>query len=491
MISRGTSAGSIAGSARVAVIGGGIAGLVAAYELSRAGLSVTLFERASRLGGLAGSFELGDGRSIEKYYHFICKPDRAYFKMLDALGIAWRLRWRTTDMGLFYKNRVYTLGDPLSLLAFPHFSLTDKLRFVLATARSKVRGPTNWRDLEHVPVREWLVAAFGPRVYDILYRPLLESKFREHLPEVSAAWMWARFYRLGNSRTITQKERIGYLVGGSQAYIDALEAALRGQGVQIRTGTSVEQVMVEDGRAVGISVGGELRPFEWVISTVPIPHTAQLFSDLDTLYFRRLRTLKYIGVMVMLVHLDRRFSKYFWLNVSDPRLSISGIIEYTNLNPYPELDGEAIIYIPQYLDASDPMYAMTDQQLFERYCRELRIINPAFNPSWVRQYRVHRDRFAQPLCQLGFSSVVPSIRTPIPNVFLTDSYQLHPHDRSIADSTELGTRAARLVLSAITTSRYKGLSAFQASHAAPRTARASRISGLSARRRVPRLWRHA
>ncbi len=448
MTPQGKPVGSVAGRARVAVIGGGIAGLVAAYELSRAGLSVTLIERAPRLGGLAGSFEVGDGHSIEKYYHFICKPDRAYFEMQEALGLASRLRWRTTDMGLFYKGMVYTLGDPVSLLAFPHFSLTDKLRFILTTARSKLRGSTNWRDLENVPVKEWLVNAFGPRVYDLLYRPLLESKFHEHLDEISAAWMWARFYRLGNSRTITQKERIGYLVGGSQTYIDALEAALRTQGAEIRTSTSVEQVVVEYGHAVGIRSGGEFKPFNWVISTVPIPNTTQLFSGLDDPYFQRLHLLKYIGVMVMLVRLDRKFSKYFWMNVSDPRLSISGIIEYTNLNPYPELGGDAILYIPQYLDASDPKYAMTDRQLFERYCEELRIINAAFDPSWVRQYWVHRDRFAQPICQLGFSAVVPSMETPIPNLFLTDSYQLHPHDRSISDSTELGTRAARLVLSA-------------------------------------------
>ncbi len=448
MIPRGEPVASSAGRARVAVVGGGIAGLVAAYELSRAGLSVTLIERAPRLGGLAGSFEVGDRQSIEKYYHFICKPDRAYFEMQEALGLASRLRWRTTAMGLFYRGTVYPLGDPLSLLAFPHFGLTDKLRFMFATARSKLRGSRDWRDLENVPVRDWLVDAFGPRVYDILYRPLLESKFHEHLDEISAAWMWARFYRLGNSRTITQQERIGYLVGGSQVYIDALEAALRTQGVEIRTGTGVEQVVVERGRAVGIRSGGERQPFDWVISTVPIPHATQLFSGLEDPYFQRLRMLKYIGVMVMLVRLDRKFSKYFWMNVSHPQLSISGIIEYTNLNPYPELGGDTILYIPQYLDASDPTYAMTDRQLFERYCEELRIINSAFDPSWVRQYWVHRDRFAQPICQLGFSAVVPSMQTPIPNLVLTDSYQLHPHDRSISDSTELGTRAARLVLSA-------------------------------------------
>jgi choline dehydrogenase-like flavoprotein len=47
---------------RVGIIGGGIAGMVAAYELSKAGAAVTLLERAPRLGGLAGAFEVAPGR---------------------------------------------------------------------------------------------------------------------------------------------------------------------------------------------------------------------------------------------------------------------------------------------------------------------------------------------------------------------------------------------------------------------------------------------
>jgi phytoene dehydrogenase-like protein len=39
------------------VVGGGIAGLTAAYRLTRAGLRVTLFEAADRFGGLGTYFE--------------------------------------------------------------------------------------------------------------------------------------------------------------------------------------------------------------------------------------------------------------------------------------------------------------------------------------------------------------------------------------------------------------------------------------------------
>ena len=182
-------------------------------------------------------------------------------------------------------------------------------------------------------------------------------------------------------------------------------------------------------------------------STVPIPHTGDLFAGVEGSYFENLRRLKYIGVMVMILRLERRYSKYFWMNVSDPRLDISGIIEYTNLNPCPDLGGDAVLYIPQYLPHTHPLYATSNEDLFATYCDYLKIVNPQFDRSWVRQYWVHRDRFAQPLCEVGFAKHVPSIQTPIDNLFLTDSYQLHPHDRSISDSTDLGHRAARAIVS--------------------------------------------
>ena len=103
----------------VVIIGGGIAGLVAAYTLAKAGARITLLETADRLGGLAGAFTIEPGVEIERYYHFICKPDKHYFAMLNELGIGDRLRWATTDMGLFHNDALRPFGDPLSLSGPP------------------------------------------------------------------------------------------------------------------------------------------------------------------------------------------------------------------------------------------------------------------------------------------------------------------------------------------------------------------------------------
>ena len=64
----------------------------------------------------------------------------------------------------------------------------------------------------------------------------------------------------------------------------------------------------------------------------------------------------------------------------------------------------------------------------------------------LRAFRVFRDRFAQPICRTDYRETTPEIATPVTGLFLTDSCQLHPHDRTISGAFELSSEAARLAL---------------------------------------------
>ena len=429
---------------RIAIIGGGVAGLVAAYELVKAGAKVILFERDTELGGLASSVAIGSGQRIERYYHFICRPDRPYFEMLAELGLGERVRWVTTEMGLFFKGRMHTIGDPLKLLAFPYLSPGDKLRFFAAAAMGAVCPADAWQKLENTPAPEWLVRTYGQRVYDILYEPLLRLKFHENINEVSAAWMWGRFRRVAKSRTALGKDYLGYIEGGTDAYVSALSGFLRERGAELRTGAAIERIVIEGGRVRGVVCGSETVAVDCALSTAPIPAFLEMVADQTGPYFENLRRLKYLGVSVMLLQLNRQFSPYFWLNISDPGIDLAGIIEYTNLNPSAAPAGSAVLYLPQYMSSGHPLRTVKDEDLLDIYCGYLRRLNPAFDRSWVTGYRVHRDPYAQPICGLDFVSRIPSMKTPVEGLYLTDSYQLHPGDRTICDSTRLGKDAARM-----------------------------------------------
>jgi protoporphyrinogen oxidase len=427
---------------RAVVIGGGPAGLKAAHQLVKTGVDVTLLETSPVLGGLASSFDV-QGVRIERYYHFVCKGDDHLVDTLAELGLQDRLRWRDSRMAYFVDGGLYPFLTPLELLRFSPLSLADRVR---AGAAVKLAQRMKEEDLAEQKAIPWLKRMFGESAYRVIWEPLMRFKFAEHAPEISAAWIWARMVRLSRSRTSPWREELGYVVGGSKVVLEGLGRDLQARGGRVVLSAAVETIVLEGGRATGVRAGGETIPADAVISTATTSRFRQMAPDLDGPYVEGLKRIPTIGIFCLFLRLARPVTPFFWVNTNDRRVPFAGMIEYTNLNPLPELDGDHILYVPQYLSADDPRYAQSDEEVLRRYTDALALIHPAFDRSWVRFSAVFRDRFAQPICLTDYRTSTPSIQTPIPNLFLTDSCQLHPHDRTISGSFGLGLDAARLTL---------------------------------------------
>lgn len=425
---------------RAVVIGGGPAGVKAAQRLAKDGVHVTLLESAPVLGGLASVFDL-DGVRIERYYHFICRGDDELVETLAELGLSSRLRWRSSRMAYFVDGRLYPFLTPLDLLSFRPLSLPDRARAGLAL-RLALR--LREEDLAPQSATAWLRRRFGERSYRVIWEPLMRFKFAGYADAVSAAWIWARMVRLSRSRVSPWREELGYLEGGSKVVIEALAEDVVRRGGTVALNAPVEQLAFEGGRVRGVRVGGETLPADAVVSTVTPARLLALAPWLDAAFAERLRRIPAIGIFCLFLRLSRQVTPFFWVNANDPRVPFAGMIEYTNLNPLPELGGDRILYVPQYLAADDPRFSWSDAEVLARYADGLALVNPAFDRSWVRFSAVFRDRFAQPICLSDYRETTPAIATPVPNLFLTDSSQLHPHDRTISGSFGLGREAARL-----------------------------------------------
>ena len=430
---------------RAVVIGGGPAGLKAAHVLAKAGAQVTLLETSSVLGGLASSFDV-QGVRIERYYHFVCKGDDDLVDTLAELGLSHRLHWRDSRMAYFVDGRLYPFLTPLELLRFAPLTFADRLR---AGAAVKLAQRMREEDLAEQKAIPWLKRMFGESAYRVIWEPLMRFKFAEHAPDISAAWIWARMVRLSRSRTSPWREELGYVEGGSKVVLEGLGRDLEARGGRVVLNADVERIVLQDGRAAGVRVGGETIGADAVVSTVTTSRFRQIAPELEGPYVEGLRRIPTIGIFCLFLRLTRPVTPFFWVNTNDPRVPFAGMIEYTNLNPLPELGGDRILYVPQYLSADDPRYAQSDEEVLRRYTDALALIHPAFDRSWIKFSAVFRDRFAQPICLTDYRTTTPSVQTPIPNLFLTDSCQLHPHDRTISGSFGLGLQAAGLALRAM------------------------------------------
>jgi len=413
-------------------------GLAAAYEALRDGHQVDVMEASDIPGGMAAHFDFG-GISIERFYHFVCRADFATFELLRDLGIADKLRWRPTSMGFFVKGRLNPWGDPISLLSLPGTSLGMKLRYGLFVFLCTHRK--QWPALEQRSARDWLIQWCCEPVYNLFWRSLLEFKFYEDAPRISAAWIWTRIRRVGLSRKSIMQEEMGYFEGGSETLVNALMQRIEELGGRVHLKTPVRRVAIADERVTGVETPDRTFDADEVISTVPIPLVPDMIPDLPEALKEQYRAIKNIGVCCAVLKLSRSVSRHFWTNVEEPGIEIPGVIEFTNLRDV----GATILYVPYYMPVSNKKFSWTDEQFVNDAMACVMRLNPAISHADLVDARVFRLRHAQPVCEVGFAAKLPPVRTQIAGLQIADTCFYYPEDRSISESVALGRKMARQI----------------------------------------------
>jgi protoporphyrinogen oxidase len=420
---------------RLVILGAGAMGLAAAHRAVTLGHEVTLIEASAEIGGMAAHFDFG-GLSLERFYHFLCKADAPTFALLEELGIEDKVRWVGTSMGNFAGGKLHRWGDPLALLVYPHLNPIEKLRYGVMMFLQTKR--TDWAALENLSAKRWVEQWCGHSVYDKLWRPLFDLKFHRFANNISAAWIWTRIKRVGTSRRSLFQEELGYIDGGSQTLVNALEAEIRAKGGRIVTASPASEVCTKNGRVVGVNAGGTLYPADAVISTVPTPFIAKLVPALPASLKAAYDAIPNIGVVCVVMKLKRRVSPHFWVNILDPGQPIPGIIEFSNLRPL----GDTIVYAPYYMPTDHPNWDRAESVFVGEVLNTLKRLNPNLVDGDMIEARAARLRYAQPVCAPGFAAQIPPIQTPIEGLQVADTCFYYPEDRGIAESVRVGREMA-------------------------------------------------
>lgn len=426
------------------IIGAGVTGLTAAYHLLNYGWRVSVVEASELLGGLAASIELNNV-PIEKYYHFICREDHELVALIDELGLSPKLSWKEASTGFFIDGQFFPFNTPRELLKFSSMPIAQRIRFGLHVLLSQFRN--NWESLDKIAAKPWLIRNIGQQAYNAIWDPLLRIKFGKVHDQISAAWIWHRIHRVAKSRSsMFAMNSYGFLERGCHDLIERLAYTLsRSPRFTMLTNSMVKNIAIDGNVTKGITLtSGKFMPSDLVLSTCAIPDFLKLI-DIKNKYVERLASIDYLNIVCMLMVLDRPFTDNFWLNVNDPRIKFNGVVEITNLNPRHDFKSSRIIYIPFYLNASDPRWLFSDEQLFGEYSTALSLIRPDFDKKWIKDWRVYRNWHAQAVCRVGFKDIMPGYETPLSNLFITDSSQYYPEDRTLSASVRLGRQVAELI----------------------------------------------
>lgn len=412
----------------VVIVGGGFTGLTAAYVLSKQGLKVRVIEADADVGGLAGTFEFSDGVRLEKFYHHWFNNDVHVPELVKELGMEGDIVTLPSRTGMYFNGRMWKLSTPMDLMRFTALSFVDRIRLGLLVFQ--VRRVKDWKQIEHLSIREWLESLAGKRVYKVVWEPLIESKFSVYAEAVNAVWMWKKLVLRGSTRNDKGGEELAYFKGGFGRLADAMVSAIHQAGGEVTVGERVLGVTANGARLTGVQTpNGDIQANQFLF-TPAFPIIANIFADTAPKeWLERLRRVRYLGNMCLVLRLKRSLSDTYWLNVNDPGFPFVGVIEHTNFDVPENYKGSHIAFLSRYLAVEDPVWSFSDEEYVDFALEHLRRMFPEMERSWVIEHRVWRSEYAQPVTERNYSSYVPSRETPFENAYVSTMAQIYPEDR--------------------------------------------------------------
>jgi protoporphyrinogen oxidase len=432
---------------KIAIVGAGIAGLSAAYDLLADGHEVVLYEAAPQPGGLAAGFR--DERwewPLEKFYHHLFTSDSEIIRLVEELGMRDKLFFPRPTTSVVYDGRIVPFDSPQRWITFPGFNLLDVARFGLVSAYLRFTEP--WRELEKETADSWLRRWYGDKVYEMTWEPMLIGKFGPYYREANMAWMWARLH--------VRSPKLGYFEGGFQAFVDRLNSAVAERGGAIHLESPVQEIAAVSPSAFAVTAAGGSSQFDRVLVTTSPGLMSRLVPDLPHDYAQNLRGLKSMGAVVMTLALKKPLlteSNTYWLNIpahspdkSQNEIPFLALVEHTNYISSEHYGGDHIIYCGDYVLPDHPYFSRSKDELQELFTSAFTKFNPDFRPDWVRKSWLFREPYAQPVPEVNQSQRIPDLRTPLAGLYLASMSQVYPWDRGTNFAVEIGRRAAREML---------------------------------------------
>jgi zeta-carotene desaturase len=271
---------------KVAVVGGGLAGLAAACALSESGLQVTVFERRPYLGGRASSYQHpGTGEVVDNCQHVLLGCCTNLIEFYQRLEVADKIRWYDRLTFLEPGGRASVIGasflpaplhTAMSFLRAPCLNLMDKLAIAGAMSALAPLAPKDTGE----SFLSWLRRhGQTDRAIERFWKTILVSALNEDVDRVSVPYA-AQVVRESFLKSATAG-RMGVPTVPLTELYGAAEGYLKARDGDVRLRTSVESFRAELDGVNLLGPDGETK-FDFAVLAVPFDVLARVLPQTTT-----------------------------------------------------------------------------------------------------------------------------------------------------------------------------------------------------------------
>lgn len=367
----------------VAILGGGVAGLAAAYRLQQLQPEwrITVYEKDSRLGGLAVGWR-------NEQFAADLGPHRIYTELPEIEALLPHLiaqdqmltvqrRSELLLRGHFYRYPV----KPLELLKV--MGPMTMARLGASAVLGKIRGLTR----QAGNYAEAMVENFGRGVYEMIVEPYTRKVWKIDPAGLSAEVARVRVSAGNVNRLVKQffgrKEEakgkqsalnsFSYIRGGVEGLVHSLEQKVREAGAEIvLNAPAVSLHTTQEGIGEITFPESSARP-DYVISTLPITDLVKMLhgSAPDPVSAETAEGLVYIGLVLVALTINRsQFTPNSWIYFPEEHLIFNRSYEPRNFDPAMAPSGQTMVVFEVTSRWNEPPWTLTDDEIIAQVRRD-------------------------------------------------------------------------------------------------------------------------